>query len=162
MICELVALGCLVAHGDISATKKPAIQKAWNAEEIMGALGRLHHDFFPKAVVQSMKSAAHHQIDPKIPNPLTKNEFLNIYNRQCGETLHRGSIKKLLSQKTPIQVHYPDITSVVQKIQDLLAVHTVTTLGSEIHFICVLFNANDNMNVQVAIAEAMPEGPPQS
>lgn len=119
MICELIALGCLVAHGDISATKSSKLQKAWEADKIIEALEALHPDFFPVPVVQGIgaplsSGAKHHTIEPRVPHPLPKAEFLKLYHK-CGETLHRGSIKKLLSQKTPIQVHYPDITAVGAK-----------------------------------------------
>lgn len=152
MICELIALGCLTAHGDISATKSTKFQKAWEADKIIESLEALHPEFFPVPVVQS-KEGIHFRIDPRVPNPMPKTEFLKLY-RKCGGTLHRGSVKKLLSEKSPVQIHYPDITAVAQKLQDLLSVHTVSMLGGKMHFICVLFNANDNMNVQVAIAEA--------
>jgi hypothetical protein len=156
MICKLVALGCLVAHGDISATKK--LQRSWKANEIMEALERLHPDFFP---IPSIQHTAPYGYDfqPKTPHPLPKEEFLKIYNRQCGDVLHRGNIRKLLSQKIPIQIHYPDITAVAQKFQDLLAVHRVTTRDGNLHFICVLFDHAKNMDVTVAIAEAA-EPPP--
>jgi hypothetical protein len=163
MICELIALGCLTAHGDISATKTTKFQKAWEADKIIEYLEALHPDFFPVPVIQGtpvpnvrgVPGSRHHTIEPKLPNPLPKTEFLKLY-RKCGETLHRGSIKKLLSQKAPIQIHYPDITAMAQKLQDLLNVHTVVMLGGEMFFVCVLFNKDDNMNVQVAIAESGP------
>src|ERR1700730_10759516 len=47
IICELIALGVLVAHGDIEATKTSKLQKAWHAKEIMDALLKLHQDFYP-------------------------------------------------------------------------------------------------------------------
>jgi len=33
MMCELLAIGCLVAHGDISDTKSNSIQKEFNAKK---------------------------------------------------------------------------------------------------------------------------------
>jgi hypothetical protein len=40
MICELVALGCLVAHGDIKEASSKNMQGAWSAEKIMSTLER--------------------------------------------------------------------------------------------------------------------------
>jgi hypothetical protein len=161
MICELMALGCLVSHGDISATKNPKFQKAWEADKIIDLLEALHPDFFPFPVVQGRDGDHHHTINPRVQNPMPKEEFIKLYHK-CGETLHRGSVQKLLSQKTPVQIHYPDITAVAQKLVDLLSVHTVRMLGGKMFFLCVLYNVADNMNVQVAIAETMPDGPPKS
>jgi hypothetical protein len=39
MLCELIALGCLVAHGDITKTKY--FQKAYKADDILERLGKL-------------------------------------------------------------------------------------------------------------------------
>ena len=38
MICELIALGCLVAHGDVPATKSKMLSKVWQADEILKRL----------------------------------------------------------------------------------------------------------------------------
>jgi hypothetical protein len=47
MTCELIALGCLVAHGDLSAVKSKHLKKAYNPNEIIKELQRLHFDFYP-------------------------------------------------------------------------------------------------------------------
>src|ERR1700722_12742109 len=44
MLCELIALGCLVAHGDITKTKY--FQKAYKADDILQQLERLHPKFY--------------------------------------------------------------------------------------------------------------------
>jgi hypothetical protein len=44
-LCELVALGCLVAHGDITETNK--LRKEYSATRIMQSLSALHPDFYP-------------------------------------------------------------------------------------------------------------------
>src|ERR1700722_492219 len=49
MLCELIAVGCLVVHGDIEGTK--GIRKVWAADEIMKRLERLHPDFYPHPVL---------------------------------------------------------------------------------------------------------------
>lgn len=160
MICELIAFGCLVAHGDISGTKHPKLQKAWEADKIIELLEALHPDFFPIPVVQGRDKVGH-TLSPREPNPLPKKEFLDLY-RKCGEVLHRGSARKLLSQKEPIRIHYPELTAVAQKFVDLLSVHQVRMLGGKMFFVCILSNAEDNMNVQVAIAEELPDAQKQS
>ena len=50
MMCELLAIGCLVAHGDISDTKSNSIQKEFNAEKIINRLENLHPNFYPHPV----------------------------------------------------------------------------------------------------------------
>lgn len=151
MICELIALGCLVAHGDIKATQKKSLQKEWSAETIVNALAELHPDFFPLAI-NSTKVSTHHQIEIVNPHVMTKDEFLSLYGR-CGGILHKGNVRKLIKQQIPIQFNWPEITAIAQKILDLLSHHVVVTLGGEKVFLVTLRNPNDNMKVQVAIAE---------
>jgi hypothetical protein len=156
MICELIALGCLVAHGDIGQSKK--LMKEWAADKIISALESLHPDFFPQACGQSRTPEGHHNLT-RIERGITKTELISLYGN-CGNILHRGSVKKLLTERMPIQVHYPEITQKAQKIVDLLSIHVVTMLGGEMFFVCTLRNANDNFRVQVAIAEASAFPPP--
>ena len=49
MLCEVVALGCLVAHGDIQEIQSPKMQKTWDIEKTMKELDKLHPDFYPQA-----------------------------------------------------------------------------------------------------------------
>jgi len=49
-ICELIAMGCLVVHGDIPATKTKHMQKAYAADEIIKRLSEIHPNFYPHPV----------------------------------------------------------------------------------------------------------------
>ena len=157
-ICELVALGCLVAHGDIKATQAGRIRKQWAADKIMDELTALHPNFYPVPIKRERTDfgfAVEHTA-----SPLPKTELIKLYGK-CGGVLHRGSLKTLLSQKAPIQIHYPDITAIAQKFVDLLSSHLVEMQGGKMVFFCTLRNVDDNGKVQVAIAEktAPPEPP---
>lgn len=151
MICGLIALGCLVAHGEIVPTNKKSLQKEWSAETIVKALSDLHADFFPIAVRQTV-TAGVKGVEGINPPIMTKAEFLELYGR-CGGVLHRGNAKKLIKQQMPTQVNFPEITAKAQKILDLLSVHLVVMKGGLVTFICVLSNIDDGMKVQVAILE---------
>lgn len=50
MLCELIALGCLTAHGDLEAGK---LKKSHKADQIIRRLEVLHPDFYPKAATQT-------------------------------------------------------------------------------------------------------------
>lgn len=47
ILCELIALGCLVAHGDIHETKSRDFQKSYHAGDIVKRLAKLHPNFYP-------------------------------------------------------------------------------------------------------------------
>src|SRR6187401_3241387 len=61
MICELIALGCLTAHGDVPGSKSKTLRKAWHADEIIKALQDLHQDFYPHPVKQ-ISYATHEEL----------------------------------------------------------------------------------------------------
>jgi hypothetical protein len=159
MLCELVALSCLTAHGDIRATQSKTARKAYSAEKIIQLLDDLHPDFFPQPVKVTTPEPNFHHMEPANGDFLTKAELLRLYAR-CGDILHRGSIKKLLSEKKPIQTSFSDINEYAKKVTALLRIHQVALLGGEISIVCILHNKVQGGNVQVAIAEAIGKSSP--
>src|SRR5689334_21938045 len=57
MVCELIALACLTAHGDIEATTK--LRKEWEADKIIKQLEALHPSFYPWPVKQTKVGREH-------------------------------------------------------------------------------------------------------
>src|SRR5205823_2168695 len=94
MLCELIALGCLTAHGDIEATTK--LRNEWSADKIIDRLDSLHPQFYPLPVQQTLLEVPirHWHLDPVSNGSITKAELLTL-NGKSGNTLHRGSMKKL-------------------------------------------------------------------
>jgi hypothetical protein len=41
-ICELIALGCLIAHGDVKLVHTAKLLNEWNADRIISVLEKLH------------------------------------------------------------------------------------------------------------------------
>lgn len=160
-ICELIALGCIAAHGDLHQTKK--LKKEWAADKIMEEMEKLHTGFFPHPIshhpIPVGTDQAHHvNTEDK---GLTKDGLIALYH-ECNDILHKGNITRLLKAKSPIRVHYPDIAAKTGQIVDLLANHMIATAGVKFLFICSM-NAPEagGGNVQVVIAENVVGGPPQ-
>lgn len=150
MMCELLALGCLAAHGDIEGSKRLA--KVWEADKIMNQLEKLNPHFYPIAVIKQKTDGGFH-IEPRKIHPLPKDQMLSLYYK-CGAILHKGNTKKILSEQIPIQVRYPDITATAQKFRDLITDHMILIKGGELTFLCEVFNIGQNQErVNVAIAE---------
>jgi hypothetical protein len=55
MICEGIALGCLLAHGDMPGTQASRLQREFSAERIMRLLQTLHPKFYPAPVVERLR-----------------------------------------------------------------------------------------------------------
>jgi hypothetical protein len=155
MLCELIALSCLVAHGDIGALQSHKVGKAYSADEILDRLARLRPHFYPQAIKEIGRGPGA-QVDVEVinPHPLSKEDLLSLYGK-THRYVHRRSLKRLLSMETPIDMHVniPEIIGWAQKLNDLLSHHIIAVSDSHL-IICVLRNADDNNRVQVATAEA--------
>jgi hypothetical protein len=112
MICELIALGCLVAHGDIEAATK--LKGDYAADKIINELKKLHPDFYPKPVKKEndYKNSCH--VTDITIGFLTRDELVTL-TRKCGMVLHRGALKELLSSKNTVQYDFSDIVSYLKK-----------------------------------------------
>jgi hypothetical protein len=90
MLCELIALGCLTAHGDLETGK---LKQVYEADRIIRRLQKLHPDFFPVGATQG-------KAGPVLRKDgfLTKEELVKLYWK-CGDALHRGSFQALSSRR---------------------------------------------------------------
>ena len=97
MICELIALGCLAAHGDIEGARTAKLRRSYEADGILKALEKLHPDFYPKPSRQSHDRDAKGiwRLEPIKSGFLTKQELFRLYG-ECGRFLHRGNLQALL------------------------------------------------------------------
>jgi hypothetical protein len=152
MICELIALASLTAHGDIATVRRPKLQKEWSAEKIIEALSGMHPDFYPEPVRETPgRPPVRTEFVPIEEEFLTKADLISLIGK-CGNILHRGSIKKLLSNNTPVQTNFPEIQSIAQKIANLVSVHRVSLITPGRLYVCI-FLADGR--VQTYLAEAI-------
>ncbi|HVQ36526.1 MAG TPA: hypothetical protein VMS31_03285 [Pyrinomonadaceae bacterium] len=123
-MCELIALGCLQLHGDLPQTQTQSIKKEWNAEKIMGLLHRSYPHAFPQAIKREVTPNGWHIQANANPNALTLEGFKALYS-QCGEVLHRGTIRSLQSA-TPLEEYdYQKVMSWQSKVVDLMNEHLI-------------------------------------
>jgi hypothetical protein len=126
MISELIAFACLVAHGDIPATKTGRLQQAYKADFIMNALEKLHPDFYPKATRQVLNAEGVVIAVELVPfGYLTKDEFLRLYNVECGNVLHRGNVMTAKGKINPSAISYEKIQEWLRKLTTLLTHHDI-------------------------------------
>lgn len=151
MMCELVAIGCLVAHGDIDDTKSNNLQKEFNAEKIINRLEHLHPNFYPHPVRLTKNGNAIH-VERIESGFLTKSELINLY-RDCGEKLHRGRLKSFKKKSDKMmQPNFSDILEWGQKFIVLLELHQISSLDNLSHFFCRLKDQDTNNRACVSIA----------
>jgi len=152
MLCEVIALGCLTVHGDIGTAPVGKLRKEWDANKIMDELGKLHSDFYPRPILLEQK-APHRFHLTELSADLTKDQLLALYGR-CGNVLHRGTVKKLLTEKMPLQTHFPDVVDWATKITHLLGAHGIALFGGQ-RLVCVLRAKNNAGHAHVALASAI-------
>jgi hypothetical protein len=153
MLCELVALGCLVAHGDILARSSKSLRLAYAPAEIIRHLEVLHPDFYPVPVVPRQTVQGFHLGDYDDRPFLTKNDCVALWGK-CGNVLHRGSLKKLIGPKSPVQRNFKGVEGWAQKVLNLLSAHRIVRLGGRTVFVALLRVDQLGGAAQVAIAEA--------
>jgi hypothetical protein len=124
-ICEVFALACLAAHGDVPAVRSKLIQKTYNADQIIKQLDKLHPRFYPVPGRQKLDptNAIPIEVVNIASGYLTKVELLKLYG-ECGNYLHRGSIRQLLSRWEP-ECDFEKIRDWVRKIITLLNHHQI-------------------------------------
>jgi hypothetical protein len=140
MICETLAIGCLVIHNQTSEVK--AFEKLWNAKDIMDRLEVLNPFSFPKPVrITRYPDGAPIGFDviPITPPSLTKDSFLTLYGR-CGDALHRGHLRKIATNIPLAPVSLQEIGEAVNNVMNLLRAHQISSADYTHHFICVMEN----------------------
>jgi hypothetical protein len=143
-MCELIALGCLVAHGDIKEIQTPHFQKQWEPPKILKGLHRLRSDFYPTPVSVSINDG---RIEMREIGGgfLTRPELLRLHGR-CGEKLHRGSLRSVLDAKKRGSADIPP-SEAAQKMTRLLDGHYIRSKGSKRLIVCRMNDEKGDVQV---------------
>ncbi|WP_414464419.1 hypothetical protein [Hyphomicrobium sp. DY-1] len=150
LIIELIALGALVAHGDIAEASR--LKKEWKANEILERLEELHPSFFPQPAKQlTIGGKAHIE---RVDGGMSKEEMIKLYCRS-GDYLHKGNLKKLLKAKQPSQILFPILMRHVTGIIKLLNFHVISLVGDEQMIACGMQTVEKNNCVSVSIFQKL-------
>jgi hypothetical protein len=157
LLCELIGLSCLVAHGDIPATYAKQLGKQWSADTILKELEKIREHFYPQSINRTTSPInsrqKHHHLEAKPSQPFPKESLLSLY-ADTHKYIHRGNVRKILNSDTPIDLkpNFDQIIGWAQKINDHLDNHIIV-ISEERFMICVLRNADDGNRVQVVGAD---------
>ena len=159
IVCELIALGCLVAHGDIEEVRNSRLQKAYEADFIVNSLERLHPDFYPiphvvEGDASEVEGGKFFRYTAKTQEFLTKDALVKLY-RRAGSILHRGSLKSLFLDTTSDEDLLKEIHAAHTQMVELLASHHLMTRDREFAIVCAV---SEDGGVHVALAGRMPFG----
>ena len=160
MICELVALACLCAHGDLSEASR--LKAEWSADLILQKLESLQKHFFPwpsRQLPGAGRAKFRILDDDARPECITKDELLKLYGL-CGNYVHRGKFRDIFDLKRARIVSFETILSHCQRIMNLLGNHSVLIKrGEKVYLLYCSLNTEPDGAVQVFVA-AEVESPP--
>ena len=158
MLCELIALCCLIAHGDVREKTKN-LSKEFAPTRIIQRLSELYPNFYPYPVQIEIRQKENRLLLHNQNRPYLTQKELPILWSRCSDFLHRGTVKKLASYRAPetmlvARKDFAEIASWTNKIVALLDTHRVSSIDNRSHLIVILSNANDAGKVQIAYAES--------
>jgi len=150
IICEVFALACLAVHGDIPGVRTKLLQKTYNADQIIKQLSNLHPQFYPTPGEQRVDLVTQKPIEViRVTSGfLTKDDLLSLYG-ECGNYLHRGSIRQLLTKWEPA-LDFKKIAAWIDKIAKLLNHHQIQTRHPDT-MLWVLMQAKDDGKAHYAL-----------
>lgn len=155
LICELIALCCLAAHGDIEETKEPKYQKQWSAPDLLKSLEALHPEFYPMPQSPPQSTGLHSWHFADFEDPYLTKEKLVAFYWQCGDALHRGSLKNILNGKKTLATEMKDVVDAHAAIFALINVHRIALSKGNGQLCCLMDGGDGNVKTLLAFpAEA--------
>jgi len=125
LLCEVIALGCLVAHGDIKLSKK--IENTYEADKIILALGKLKPHFYPQACLIELQAPGRKSVTVTEADPskhLSKEKLIALW-RYTGDVLHRSPLRKFREAKRNDRADFAAINAAGHSIVSLLQSHWI-------------------------------------
>lgn len=160
MICELIAVSCLVVHGDIQEARTGKLKSAYQADMIIRALGKLHSDFYPRPGKQVIHPDGSIEVLNVESGFLTKEELIKLYHR-CGDVLHIGALDEL-NMKWNREVNIEAVRDWYQKIVVLLDHHQITLVRRNTEIWAMMNTRGHGGRVSAAImTKTASKSPPE-
>jgi len=154
-ICELIALGCLLVHGDIPGTRTQKMRKASAADWIINRLSEINPSFYPLPGIQKLDKAGKLiTIEPNSKPYLTKPDLLTLYV-ECGAKLHRGTLGDILKARGKPS-DFVRILKWSAKITQLLNFHRIPLAGGQ-HEIWVTMDSLGDGKVRHEVMIRVPD-----
>ena len=125
-ICESIALGCLIVHGDLRTINKD-LNKLWHGGKLIKRLGDLHPDFYPRPTKQINSTVG--KLELVKDGFLSQEDFSKVYGK-IGDNLHMGNIDKIVSGDH-YEIDFSEIDEIAKSIRNLLNCHIIQMVDSD-------------------------------
>jgi hypothetical protein len=144
LLCEIVGLGCLIAHGDFTQLDLKKLHDEYDADRIIKTLTPLSATFFPEPIRINVGRRTVLDLNESVligeapaGSYLTKDEFLKLYGL-TGNYLHRGKLKRLESRPPYAAVNLAKATAFAKKMLGLMEQHRIRSPDNLRHWYCAL------------------------
>jgi hypothetical protein len=130
---ESVALACIAAHNDLAQLRRSRTFDNYKPQILLDTLESLHPRFFPIATTSPMDipDGTGRQTVGDLPkeDSMTKDELIRSWNT-CGDNLHRGKFKKILSDPEPT-ADFREVTRMHERLKRLITSHRIPLIGRQ-------------------------------
>ena len=130
MICELIAIGCLILHEDVEIKRKKDLLKTYKADWIIKSLGEIHGKFFPRPVNAVRLPSGRDDIQDVKSGFLTRDELVTLFNRTSGNELHRGCASDIMTKN--LNTDIARLRKLADKVSVLVAHHVILSRDEKI------------------------------
>ena len=146
-ILELIALASLVAHREEYSRIKGNLAKAWNAKRLLKELEEINPNFYPQPSRQVLKGTnsegqSFYDTPPIESGYLTKEEFVNLYNR-CSGLIHADNPFSEGQKENLVEFISIEAPRWLQQITTLLNHHHVHPVDDNRMFITIMQDSKD-------------------
>jgi hypothetical protein len=157
LMCETLALACLVVHEAIPVSRTLKMQREYKANVILKKLEELHPSYFPKPMVEQPDSdyPGVMRVSDKEDGFLSKRELVKLYGVP-GEHLHRGSLDDIAQKKRAFPFDAKTVTRPLGKIAELLELHTIQPIDPS--WVYLVRMANSRNQVELKGYQRTPDG----
>jgi hypothetical protein len=129
--CELIAMGCVIAHGDVPEASP--LLKEWNLNELLKRIGKLNPLFYPRPFKPTVSPDQVYHIEWVTSGYLERHELLEAWGR-CCDFLHSVSVRAKIREQ--VQDFAPIAFDWATKTVILLQNHAIFGQDGTIRFMC--------------------------
>lgn len=136
-LCEIVALACLVAHGDIQSSR---LRKTYEPSKIINEMQRLKPHFYPQPMDIEVSQGLTRLVARNERVHLTKKDLAALWGRS-GDVLHRAPLAKFIRSQDEDHTDLSEVLTWGEKLGGLLNCHWITLADNKRGMVVVLKSA---------------------
>jgi hypothetical protein len=148
MICEIVAMTCLLCHGDIAITQDARFAPKLPIEQLMALFDKLDGKFFPQPLGHTRHDEADSRRPPRMGAAFSKIDLLKLKSR-CDSIVHRTDLENPFSRISFDGVHDSELRGWRAKLHYLLDSHKMETVDGHLFITCHMATAVEFNKVSV-------------